>query len=534
MMRYPVRVAAVVFLAAIACTCGPFAGSLRTTPIPDSLTEQAPASPAATATDESSTLTATEQGDSQPPTLEPSVVSDPTTYYQAMREGFASDVDAHSGTLYQVAISVTDDPVHVEGVERVQFANQTGDTLDEIVFRLYSNALTPQDTLFIRTVEVNDEGVDVVLDVNNTALVVPLAKSLAPEESVEITLTFTLELPPGEQVGWGRLADTQVIVLSSFLPMLSVYEADGWWMEWPDDTGDPAYSVVALWDVLLEAPADLKVAATGTQTGEPESTGSGTLQYHFVTGPVRDYSIALSQEFELTTGTQDGITINIWSLPGDEPVDREALDITAQAVKVFDEQFGAYPFNELDVVEASIDAAGIEYPGLIYIAEGVWDNSDNSYFGWVLVHETAHQWWYSMVGNNQVEAPWLDEGLTEYSVEVYYRETGGAQAGHIIRQVYQDELDNYLDAGYEREPVGLPAETYDGYEYRVFVYSAGALFYSYLADEYGEEAVIGFLQDYFSHFRYDLVENEELQQLVAERFGDEAGEFFTDWVYTGD
>jgi aminopeptidase N len=342
-----------------------------------------------------------------------------------------------------------------------------------------------------------------------------------------------MTLPEDIQIGWGRIAnDEGVIVLSSFLPILSVYEPNGWWMDFPDGTGDPAYSDIALWDVTLSAPDDLAVASTGTIV--ESSTEARTASYHIVSGPVRDFSIALSDEFELDTVTQNGVTVNIWSLQGSASTDQQAVEVAADAVRIFDEEFGAYPYNEMDVVEAPIQAAGIEYPGLIYIATGAWFTGRDSYLDIVIVHEVAHQWWYALVGNNQVDVPWIDEGLTEYSVIVYYTEAVGPNAGREIRDGYQDEVDDYLAGGNDREPVGLPADEYNGYEYRVFVYSAGALFYSYLEDEYGEAAVRAFLRDYFTRFRYDLVENAELERLVEEHFGPEAGDFFTDWVYTGE
>jgi aminopeptidase N len=46
----------------------------------------------------------------------------------------------------------------------------------------------------------------------------------------------------------------------------------------------------------------------------------------------------------------------------------------------------------------------------------------------VIVHETAHQWWYSMVGNDQILEPWLDESLADYSEVVYYDEKSGPEA----------------------------------------------------------------------------------------------------------
>ena len=48
---------------------------------------------------------------------------------------------------------------------------------------------------------------------------------------------------------------------------------------------------------------------------------------------------------------------------------------------------------------------GLEYPTLVYQPA----TSDN------LPHETAHQWFYSLIGNDQARDPWLDEGLATWA-----------------------------------------------------------------------------------------------------------------------
>ena len=33
----------------------------------------------------------------------------------------------------------------------------------------------------------------------------------------------------------------------------------------------------------------------------------------------------------------------------------------------------------------------------------------------VVAHEVAHQWWYSLVGNDQIDEPWLDEAFAQFT-----------------------------------------------------------------------------------------------------------------------
>ena len=59
---------------------------------------------------------------------------------------------------------------------------------------------------------------------------------------------------------------------------------------------------------------------------------------------------------------------------------------------------------------------GMEYPALVMIS----DNLESNAYGEVIVHETAHQWWQTVVGNNEIEYGFLDEGLAEYSVVIFF------------------------------------------------------------------------------------------------------------------
>lgn len=449
-----------------------------------------------------------------------------------MRPGFESDIDDYAGsTRYWLTLKLTDDPVHITGLEHVRFYNASQDDLDDVVFRLYPNMLTDESLLQIEGVSVEGQSIKARMQANDSVLRVPLGEPLRPEDSIEIEISFTFTLPPLLEIPYRRLSDAEgVIVISSFFPLLSVYEQGKWWTGQAHENGDPVYSEVALFDITLTMPGDLVVASSGTII-ETTPQGSETT-YRVVSGPIRDYALALGRDFELSSDTLDGVTIHMWSEPGDAEGDLAILDMALESVRIFDQQFGAYPFNELDVVEAPIYAAGIEYPGLIYLASDLRE-SDPFFLEWVTAHEIGHQWWYAMVGNNQVDEPWIDEGLTEYSVGVYFRERYGEEAGTTIREILQDELDTYLAEGNPQLPIGLPVEAYTGGQYRVFVYSTGALFYSHLEDDYGAGAVRDFLRVYYEQYRYRIAHNDDLLRLVEELFGPEAGAFFNTWIYGG-
>src|SRR4029079_7920008 len=69
-------------------------------------------------------------------------------------------------------------------------------------------------------------------------------------------------------------------------------------------------------------------------------------------------------------------------------------------------RFGPYPFPSLPVARVPAEGGGIEYPSSILMLDGS---------RLVAVHETAHQWFYAMVGDSQAQHPWLDEAFATYA-----------------------------------------------------------------------------------------------------------------------
>ncbi len=74
-----------------------------------------------------------------------------------------------------------------------------------------------------------------------------------------------------------------------------------------------------------------------------------------------------------------------------------------------------YPYTKLDVAEAPLGKHGMEYPALVLIGSDVY-RTERLKLEPLVVHETAHQWWYNLVGSDPVASPAIDESLAEYSL----------------------------------------------------------------------------------------------------------------------
>jgi aminopeptidase N len=127
----------------------------------------------------------------------------------------------------------------------------------------------------------------------------------------------------------------------------------------------------------------------------------------------------------------------------------------------------------------------------------------------VVAHEVAHQWFYSSIGNDQVDEPWLDEALAQFATLHYYADVYGQSDGFRASLERRWQRLDKADI-----PIGLPVAAYTPGEYSAIVYGRGPLFVEDLANEMGIENFNSFIQDYYQRYRWAIVTGEDFQQLA--------------------
>ncbi len=131
----------------------------------------------------------------------------------------------------------------------------------------------------------------------------------------------------------------------------------------------------------------------------------------------RDFAVLCSSRFkEFTSETKlpDGKTVKLRCLafPEHEFYATEILKIVGEAIPVFSQWFGTYPYDQFTVAESYFGWNGNECAGLIMIDERVFGmpHLARGYVEYLVSHETCHQWWYNLVGTNGYSEPFMDEG----------------------------------------------------------------------------------------------------------------------------
>jgi len=478
-----------------------------------------------------------------PVPLPPVDWADTAIFRQAMRAGFEGDVDAFADrNRYAIEATVElGDAATVRGAQRVRYTNRSADTLSEIVFRLYPNLDAFSARMNVLDVQVDGAPVTPVYEARQSVLRVPLPAPLLPGRAAEVHLTFASAIERGFSASYGEYSYQQgVFTAPEWYPVLSVYEEGrGWWTARArSQQGEQTYTETGLYDIRLTADADLTIVMSGSEAGR-QANDDGTITHHIVSGPMRDSILIASRRLLSLSDEVDGIAVNFYYWDDEENLERNTdaaragLAIIGRTLRAFNRTFGQYPFREFDIVQTNTRAGGIEYPGVIVIADAYW-NAGDPYFEVVLAHETGHQWFYSLVGSNQVQFPFLDESLTSFTEYVYFWETAETeraiqQAADYIRRE-QQSYNAYTGAGNPDLPLGLSTDGYVEAQYNLIIYTKGPLFFNEIAAQIGREQMYAFLQEYFRRYRYEVADIGGMVQALEDVTGQEWDQLFYRWV----
>ncbi len=449
-------------------------------------------------------------------------------YTATLRPAAQQGLDLRDLTQYHIALDLAGDFKTLRGQQQVYYTNRTPVALDSVYFHLYPNLW--QGGMTVDRVQVNGQPTTWTTQSGASLLKVALPASLAPGQAAELAMDFTVPIPSGtNSENFGELAYAGgVLALAQAYPTVVVYGDQGWHLETPSETGDVLFNNASLYDVTFTAPADLQVVPTGAILGRtPQPDGRAT--WRIAGGPMRDFNIVASAQYQQASEQVGDTRIYSHYLPEHAAGGKSALDWAVKAFKTYEQDFGPYPYRELHVAETPTTAGGIEYPGMVVVASSLYANpARGDFFEAATVHEVAHQWWYNVVGNDQVNDPWLDEALAQYSTYLYYDAAYGPPGAQGFKQS--------LDARWQRvnnedKPIGLPVADYTSQEYGAIVYGRGPLFLLALEDKIGRPAMLKFLQEYYRKYAWGIATPAGFQALAQEVSGQDLSDLFNSWVY---
>ncbi len=451
------------------------------------------------------------------------VVEGTEAYRTTMRPGNEDEVEAMVGLPhYDLALQADIESGTLLGRERLVFINRENDALQDILIRLYPNC-SRAGSMKVGGVNVNGQAVDFTYQAGDTAVLVSLPRPLSSGGSFALEMDFAMRLNTQVEGVWSA---------AFFYPMLAVYQDGNWRQDAISSGPDAVFSESASYAVELTVPSTMVVVASGVEVDAMDN-GDGTVTHSYRGGPLRGFALFMSEDLRVHSETVDGVLVNAWYLPGDEEKGQTILKHAANAVEVFDERFGPYPYAELDVVvilDARLPAdmvTGVEYPTLVSVLHGGVGAPE-----FATVHEVAHQWWYSVVGNDVLTEPWLDESFANYSVIVYYEGVHGKEAAQKAYQERILSLYEQIRGSNQDGPVGRSIQDFTESEQPCgpVIYGKGAVFLDTLRREVGDETFFAILEEYYRRHKYWVATGEDFLAVAEEVAGQELDQMYRTWI----
>lgn len=434
--------------------------------------------------------------------------------------------DASSGTSKYVISATYDDKARtLTGVADFTFYNSTDNEISDLQFNLWGNAFRRDATYkpvsdslaskaYYAGASYGGESVEKVEGCaswevggeDENILNVVLNSPVYPDQTAKVSITYTLDLA---KINHRTGVTASTVNLGNFYPVLCAYSQEGFIKAPYYSSGDPFVSECADYDVSLTLPQGYTAATSGKEVSRSEAGEVVTTRYELK--KARDFAAVLSDKFKTVTRDVNGCAVTLYYCGEKEP--RREMDAACESLGYYSKTFGSYAYPTLSVVFTPLYVSGMEYPALTMINSAL-EEADAVY---TIAHENAHQWWYAMVGNDQVNCAWQDEGLAEYSTLCFFENhpaygfTRTQALGTAIKayrayySVY-NQIFGKADTTMTRSLGAFASE----YEYVNIAYNKGLLMFEAARSAMGDKKFFAAAKSYFEDCRFKIASPDDL------------------------
>lgn len=252
---------------------------------------------------------------------------------------------------------------------------------------------------------------------DRTVLVVSLPAPVQPGETVRLELDWRARVPRT----FARTGHRgSYYFLAHWFPALGVYETGGWNCH-QFHAATEFYSDYGAYDVRMTVPEEFVLGASGRRLDLIDN-GDGTATHRYAEDDIHTFTWTTSPTYVAKE--------SVFEEPGLPPVEMRLLlqpehlgqmerhfTATRAALKYYGTWYGPYPYGHVTVVDPAYGsgAGGMEYPTIFTCGTRLFSPFGGDSPESVTIHEAGHQFWYGLVGNNEFEHAWLDEGLNTFS-----------------------------------------------------------------------------------------------------------------------
>lgn len=482
---------------------------------------------------------------------------------------------------YTINVSLNTTKGSLRGLMSLDYINHSPDTLDFIWFHIWPNAYKNNSTAFAKQVAqqnksdqkrtggwgfidslaftVNGMPSPIIADPENIDIIkLMLPAKLVPGERVSIATPFYVLLPPySSRMGYSE----NMFIITQWYPKPAVYDRFGWHPMPYLDQGE-FYSEYGDYQVNITVPSQYVIAATGILQNEeelksyksigkinvartqqdnkrvnweaykPGTAATKTLSYHAT--QVHDFAWFADKDFIIhydTLELSSGKLIDAFSFfqPGGNKEWRQSMSFIKDAVKRYSSWVGEYPYPVVNAVEgpANANSGGMEYPMVTLITS---PGADKERLDAVIAHEVGHNWFYAVLGSNERDHAWMDEGINSYYQFRYEAEkyrSNSIFGASLPRSLQQKSTDEFLDLIYNsllqinmNTPIETSAAAFTNSEdYGLTVYVKAAVWMYIMELSMGKENFEKAMHSYYSKWKFKHPYPEDLKAVFEESSG---------------
>lgn len=489
---------------------------------------------------------------------------------------------------YTIDVSLNDKEHTLNGFEKIEYINNSPDTLRFIWFHIWPNAYKNDKTAFSDQLLENgntnfyfsgkeQKGYINRLDfkVNNVTAEIQdhpqhidivkliLPSPLSPGEKINITTPFHVKLPYNFSRG-GH--DGESYQVTQWYPKPAVYDKNGWHEMAYLDQGE-FYSEFGNYDVKVTVPENYVVAATGelqnaeekewlkkrgTYTWQPIRkrikkgssvktivqkfpTSSAEIKtLHFTQDRVHDFAWFADKRFIVAHDTcrlASGKIIDVYSYYTKEHKKywENSVSFAKDAIKTRSEWIGEYPFSIVSVVQGPESfGGGMEYPTITVISP----INDEKLLDYTIAHEISHNWFYGILASNERMYPWMDEGLNTYYDNRYSQWKYGKGemkigTAHVSIKNTERIFFETKAATKKDQSINNTSEAFTYINYGLTAYYKTGAWLEYAETILGKEALDKAMQDYYTRWQFKHPQPQDFKQSLEESSGKNLDSLFS-------
>jgi hypothetical protein len=501
---------------------------------------------------------------------------------------------------YSIHVKLDDNKNELNAFETIEYINNSPDTLQSLIFHLWANGYSGNNTSLasqLNTIDgkeklFHDPELKGYIDSLNFRVddhyvqwnLLPdfpdickifLNKPLKAGDTIIISTPFHVKIPKGVTSRLGHIGQSYQI--TQWYPKPAVYDRSGWHGMPYLDQGE-FFSEFGSFDVRITLPANYIVGATGnllnmeeaeildkmandtvwkytldsidTDEIPPSSPQLKTL--HYTQDQIHDFAWFADKRFHVLKGKvklpYSGKDVTTWVLFTNQQANlwKDAIQYLNKSIEYFSCWIGDYPYNSFTAVQSALSAGvGMEYPGITVI--GLVDDAYS--LDDVIAHEACHNWFYSALGSDERQYPYMDEGIvSSYESrylrvkypgkklwETYYKNRKLANFFHIDQMPVErmQEIEWLIQARSNLEQqINLPATEYSTMNYGLILYNKTSQVFNYLRAYLGDSLFDSIMHDYYTVWKFRHPQPDDLQMLFESHTDKDLAWFFCDMLGT--